>query len=209
MRLPGTFLNQSSDTKIKVKIGQNLKIKSTVKGLRSTLTVYRPSRSFLQLTRRRGRSYVTKCWRRWRKTPVFGVCFGPPMRLTSTSRGRLIQRRMCSGEVRSPLRLPRHPYMQPNVLCSGEVRSPLRLPRHPLHSAICTVFWGSVKPTEVAQTPLLSAKCSVFWGSEKPTEAVQTPLHAAKCTVFWGSEKPTEATQTPFTFSHMYCVLGK
>ena len=33
MRLPGTFLNQSSDTKIKVKIGQNLKIKSTVKGL--------------------------------------------------------------------------------------------------------------------------------------------------------------------------------
>ena len=34
MRLPGTFLNQSSDTKIKVKIGQNLKIKSTVKGLR-------------------------------------------------------------------------------------------------------------------------------------------------------------------------------
>ena len=33
MWLPGTFLNQSSDTKIKVKIGQNLKIKSTVKGL--------------------------------------------------------------------------------------------------------------------------------------------------------------------------------
>ena len=31
--LPGTFLNQSSDTKINVKIGQNLKIKSTVKGL--------------------------------------------------------------------------------------------------------------------------------------------------------------------------------
>ena len=34
MWLPGTFLNQSSDTKIKVKIGQNLKIKSTVKGLK-------------------------------------------------------------------------------------------------------------------------------------------------------------------------------
>ena len=34
MWLPGTFLNQSSDTKIKVKIGQNLKIKLTVKGLR-------------------------------------------------------------------------------------------------------------------------------------------------------------------------------
>ncbi len=33
MQLPGTFLNQSSDTKIKVNIGQNLKIKSTVKGL--------------------------------------------------------------------------------------------------------------------------------------------------------------------------------
>ena len=33
MWLPGTFLNQSSDTKIKVKIGQNIKIKSTVKGL--------------------------------------------------------------------------------------------------------------------------------------------------------------------------------
>ena len=33
MRLPGTFLNQSSDTKIKVKIGRNLKIRSTVKGL--------------------------------------------------------------------------------------------------------------------------------------------------------------------------------
>ena len=33
MWLPGTFLNQSLDTKIKVKIGQNLKIKSTVKGL--------------------------------------------------------------------------------------------------------------------------------------------------------------------------------
>ena len=43
MWLPGTFLNQSSNTKIKVKIGQNLKIKSTVKGsklpfmLKSTL----------------------------------------------------------------------------------------------------------------------------------------------------------------------------
>ena len=36
MWLPGTFLNQSSDTEIKVKIGQNLKIKSTVKGLRTT-----------------------------------------------------------------------------------------------------------------------------------------------------------------------------
>ena len=36
MWLPGTFLNQSSDTKIKVKIGQNLKIKSTVKGLTSS-----------------------------------------------------------------------------------------------------------------------------------------------------------------------------
>ena len=35
MRLPGTFLNQLSDTKIKVKIGQNLKIKSTVKGLKT------------------------------------------------------------------------------------------------------------------------------------------------------------------------------
>ena len=39
MRLPGTFLNQSSDTKIKVKIGQNLKIKSTVKGLISSSIV--------------------------------------------------------------------------------------------------------------------------------------------------------------------------
>ena len=38
MRLPGTFLNQSSDTKIKVKIGQNLKIKSTVKGLRRKIS---------------------------------------------------------------------------------------------------------------------------------------------------------------------------
>ena len=40
MWLPGTFLNQSSDTKIKVKIGQNLKIKSTVKGLMSCLAAY-------------------------------------------------------------------------------------------------------------------------------------------------------------------------
>ena len=37
MRLPGTFLNQSSDTKIKVKIGQNLEIKSTAKGLSNLL----------------------------------------------------------------------------------------------------------------------------------------------------------------------------
>ena len=40
MRLPGTFLNQSSDTKIKVKIGQNLKIKSTVKGLIHLMMLY-------------------------------------------------------------------------------------------------------------------------------------------------------------------------
>ena len=39
MWLPGTFLNQSSDTKIKVKIGQNIKIKSTVKGLRGGTNV--------------------------------------------------------------------------------------------------------------------------------------------------------------------------
>ena len=38
-RLPGTFLNQSSDTKIKVKIGQNLKIKSTVGGLMCNIII--------------------------------------------------------------------------------------------------------------------------------------------------------------------------
>ena len=37
MWLPGTFLDQSSDIKIKVKIGQNIKIKSTVKGLSRVL----------------------------------------------------------------------------------------------------------------------------------------------------------------------------
>ena len=40
MRLPGTFLDQSSDTKIKVKLGQNLKIKSTVKGLNMAQSIH-------------------------------------------------------------------------------------------------------------------------------------------------------------------------
>ena len=38
------------------------------------------------------------------------------MRLTSLEGKVNFQRTMCSGEVRSPLRLPRHPAIQPNVL---------------------------------------------------------------------------------------------
>ena len=91
---------------------------------------------------------------------------------------------LCCGEVRSPLRLPRHPYMQPNVMCSGEVRSPLRLPRHP-YIQPNVLYSGKVRsPLRLPRHPYMQPNVLSSGESEKPTEITQTPLHAAKRTVW-------------------------